>query len=448
MRLLRKPQATRRVARGLSISTHLLAALTACVVAALAFGLPMDRLDPQAGSWDNSGLSQLEQPLILPEVEKTRLLDPDWSDQLETWETVTVEPGDTLAAIFNRLGLKESELYAFLAAGVEARALERLYPGQIFKLRVEDKQLQELVYDTDRISGVRIFRDVDHFKTSSYTHRIEKRVGYASGMVSNTLTGALREAGLSPGIRGKLTRIFSRHIDFERQIRPGDTFTILFEEHYFTGEKLGEGNILAAELSVGGQTHQAIGFPDAQNKLRYYTPEGEGLEPAFIRYPVSYSRISSPFSTNRRHPILGIRRPHPGIDLVAPTGTPVKAAGSGIIESIGWQRGYGKTVVLDHGRGYTTLYAHLSRFDAALKQGDQIERGQVIAYVGSTGLSTGPHLHYEVHIEGQPQDPARVVLPGDPSLSAEQLAAFRRQAGPLLAQLDLLQRTRVALRDN
>ena len=168
----------------------------------------------------------------------------------------------------------------------------------------------------------------------------------------------------------------------------------------------------------------------------------------FIRFPLRYKKVSSPFRINRVHPVLGVRRPHTGIDLAAPTGTPVRAPGDGVVEFVGWQRGYGKTVIVDHGRGYTTLYAHLSRFARGLEKGDTLRRGEILAYVGSTGLSTGPHLHYEVHVDGKPHDPATVTLPGDPPLPENRLASFKRHSEPLLAQIDLLRRTRLALRDD
>lgn len=445
MSLSRKPQATRRVARSLSISTHIVAFIVACVVAALAFGLPLDKLDTHSPDAYPTGLSRLEQSLELPDADKTRMLDPNWTEQAEHWHTVTIEPGDTLAAIFKRLELDEAELYALLAVGSEARNLERLQPGQIFRLHIKKGRLQELVYDTDRVSGMRFFRDADVFKIAPYTHRIEKRISHVSGTISDTLGNALRHADLSRELRGKLQQIFARRIDFATRTRPGDTFTVLHEAHYFTGEKIGDGEILAAELVIGGETYRAVGFPDSRNRLRYYTPDGHGLEPAFIRYPLRYTKVSSPFSINRVHPVLGVRRPHTGIDLAAPKGTPVRAPGDGVVEFVGWQRGYGKTVIIDHGRGYTTLYAHLSSFAEGLEKGDILRRGEVLAHVGSTGLSTGPHLHYEVHVNGEPRDPATVALPGDPPIPEHRLAAFKRHADPLLAQVDLLQRTQLAL---
>ncbi|MDX1607075.1 MAG: peptidoglycan DD-metalloendopeptidase family protein, partial [Candidatus Competibacterales bacterium] len=399
-----RPGTRRRLYR----STHLLALVIACVVAALAFAVPLERL-PASRPLDLGAQIRLELPL--PDPDENALSAPLPDD--EHWQTVTVEPGDTLTRVFERLGLVERDLYAMLSAGEEARALENLLPGQVLRLRAEPRdQLQELVYETDRVSGVRIFRDGDSFKIARYLHRIEKRPAHVTGVVDGSFPASARAVGLSPALARQLQKLFGRRIDFDRQITPGDTFTVIYEEHYFEGEKIRDGQILGAELALESGRHRLVGFADPQGKLRYYTPEGQGLEPAFIRYPVRFSRVSSPYQTERLHPVLGLRRPHTGIDLAAPTGTPIRAAGDGVIRFSGWQGGYGRTLIVDHARDYSTLYAHLSRFKPGLRESSRVRRGEIIGYVGRSGLATGPHLHYEVRVNGVPHNPATVALPG------------------------------------
>lgn len=449
MRRRSKVQASRLGSKGLSLSVHIVAFIVACVVAAIAFGVPVERTVGKAtlAPPPASALDQIQLDLQLPEAADSSLLEPAPESQGEEWQTVIIEPGDTLSQVFTRLGLPSDEMYALLAAGSEARTLERLFPEQILKLRIDPatRTLQELVFETDLISGIRIFRENNSFKISRYMHKIEKRTAFATGVVQSTFLDATREAGLPRDLSNRLQRLFQRQVNFSRDVRRHDRFTILYKEHYFEGERIGFGEILAAELILNGRSRQLIGFPDAQGKMQYFTPEGQSLEPAFIRFPVNYQRVSSPFAPNRLHPVLGVRRPHTGIDLAAPTGTPIRAAGDGMVESAGWQSGYGKTIVIDHGRGYKTLYAHLSRYEPDLSAGDRIERGQIIGRVGRTGLATGPHLHYEVIVNGTPRNPATVELPGHPPLSGEQLAAFRSHAQPLMAQISLLRRTQIAL---
>lgn len=444
----RASQTTRHRSRRVSIFTLIAAFMVACVVAALAFGFPMEHSRLNAPDPAVDGLEQLSQPLQLPDATQSTLLDEDWQPQFADWTTVTVQKGDSLSAIFDRLGLPSEQLYQMLDAGSEARALETLQPDQVLRLRIEGDQLRELVYETDRISGTRIFRDGGAFKIAKYMHRIEQRPAFASGVIEDTFLDAARAAGLSTELGNRLRRIFAHRVDFSHQIKPQDSFTVLYEEHYFAGDKIADGDILAAELMLDEHRYRAIGFRDEHGKMHYYTPEGKGLEPAFMRYPAHFERVSSPFSANRLHPVLGIKRPHTGIDLAAPRGTPIRSVGDGVVVSAGWQSGYGRTVVIDHGRGYKTLYAHMAGFAKGLDAGDPVSRGQLIGYVGRSGLATGPHVHFEVQVNGRPRNPATIALPGDPPIPDKRVAEFRRYSEPLLAQIDLLRRTRLALQSN
>jgi murein DD-endopeptidase MepM/ murein hydrolase activator NlpD len=236
--------------------------------------------------------------------------------------------------------------------------------------------------------------------------------------------------------------IFRWDVDFALDIQPQDSFTVLYEERFLDGEKVGDGDILAAEFVNHGKMYRAVRYIDSEGNNQYFTPEGRSMRQTFLRSPVDFRRISSRFRPERWHPILGVKRPHRGVDYAAATGTPIWAAGDGKIAFIGTKGGYGKTIILQHGSRYSTLYGHLSRFHKGLKIGSQVRQGDVIGYVGMTGLATGPHLHYEFRIDGKHVNPITVKLPRPLLLNGKQLAEFRRQTAPLIAQLNTHQNAR------
>ncbi len=443
---LAPPQATPVQTQRLPSSVHVVSLVVACAVAALAFGFPLKgHVTALDGKIDGHG--QIMESLKLPPADEGALYNPSWQPQLGNWQTVTVQQGDTLASIFDSLGLPADDARTILHSdNPAAKTLRNLPVGLILRLHRADGQLKELVFETPALGAIRIAREDSGYQVSKCSSMIEQRTAFATGSVHGSFLDSAARAGLSPVLSRRLERIFAHRIDFAKDVKANDRFTIIYREHFFNGEKLGDGDILAADLELSGHRYVAVGFPDHQGRLHYYTPDGKGIEPALMRYPLHFERVSSPFGAARMHPILGVVRPHTGIDLAAPRGTPIKAAGDGVIEYRDWMHGYGKTIMIDHGRGYETLYAHMVRFNPGLHDGERVTKGQVIGYVGATGLATGPHLHYEVRIDGVPRNPATVALPGDPPIAPSRLAAFRNQAAPLLAQIDLLNRTRVALR--
>jgi murein DD-endopeptidase MepM/ murein hydrolase activator NlpD len=250
------------------------------------------------------------------------------------------------------------------------------------------------------------------------------------GVVNTSLTQAAQEAGLSNELIIQLTNIFAWDIDFATKIQNGDQFTIIYEKSDVTN-----GQIMAAEFVTGGKTFTAIRYKDSEGQINYYSPEGKMMRKAFLSTPVDFIRISSGFDVHRKHPILNRIRAHKGVDYAARTGTPVKAAGDGKIIFLGRKGGYGQVMILEHGEHYETLYAHLSDFKKGLQSGDQVEQGQVIGYVGQTGLATGPHLHYEFRVDGVHRNPEALNHQHTLPLSDNKLAEFKSQSRPLLAQL-------------
>lgn len=280
------------------------------------------------------------------------------------------------------------------------------------------------------------------------TQTLETRLAYASGTVETNLFDDGQEAGLTDALIIKLTEIFGWDVDFALGVRKGDRFVVIYEERYWLGQKVGDGQILAAEFVNRGRTLRAIGRRDANGFTHYYTPDGMEMQRMFLRTPVKYTRISSRYTetAGRLHPILKRMTAHRGIDYAAPTGTPVRATAVGRVLALGPDGGYGNRVIVNHGGKYETVYGHLSKFEPGLRDGSRVEQGQIIGYVGSTGLSTGPHLHYEFRVDGSHRDPLHYAFPAAARMAAEIRADFVKDAPMWTAKLDTMGGTTVAVR--
>lgn len=267
--------------------------------------------------------------------------------------------------------------------------------------------------------------------------QIETRHAFVSGRIDTSLFEDGQQAGLSDALILKLIEIFGWDIDFALGIKPGDTFAVIHEEKFWMGQKIGDGPILAAEFVNRGKLHHALGYKDKTGVTAYYELDGISKKKRFLRTPIEFSRISSRYTPTRFHPILKIWTAHRGVDYAAPTDTPIRATAAGRIMTMEWNGGYGKSIEIKHDAAYNTLYAHLSRYAPNIRAGYYVEQGQIIGYVGQTGLATGPHLHYEFHVRGVHRDPLQFKFPGTPIL-AEQRQEFFAQVQPLIAQLKLI----------
>jgi murein DD-endopeptidase MepM/ murein hydrolase activator NlpD len=265
-----------------------------------------------------------------------------------------------------------------------------------------------------------------------------------SGEIRSSLFAATDAAGLSDNVAVQLADIFAGDVDFHRDLRRGDKFTVIYEMFFHEGRAIKSGRLLAAEFINQGKSYRAVWFQDAEGKGAYYTPEGKNLRKAFLRSPLEFSRVSSGFSM-RFHPILQQWRAHKGIDYAAPTGTHVKATADGVVESVGRQNGYGNFIMLKHQGGFSTSYAHLSSFAGGLRKGARVRQGDVIGHVGQTGWATGPHLHYEFRVNDQVRNPLTVALPAALPVPAQQITAFNSVSARLAAELNLLKNTNLAL---
>ena len=332
--------------------------------------------------------------------------------------------------------------------GGDTGSLAQIRAGESLQVKQDTKgQLLELRRQINEERSLRVTRQAGVFRARTVTAEIERRTTYRVGVIDES-TGSLflagQEAGMSDRVIMQLFDVFRWDIDFAQDIQPGDRFSVVYEEVYRNGEKLRDGDILAAEFINRSKPLRAVAFTDNAGRSDYYTPKGDPMHKAFIRTPVAFSRISSRFGF-RRHPVLNRIRSHKGVDYAASQGTPVKATGDGKIIHRGRRGGYGNTVLIQHANGIVTLYGHLSRFASGQSLGSRVKQGQLIGYVGSTGLATGPHLHYEFHVNGVHQNPLSVKLPNAEPLNPNSLVAFRNKATPLIAQLDALSHIQIAL---
>ncbi len=344
--------------------------------------------------------------------------------------------GDTLAAFLGRLGIDEQEI----ARLVRSRALHALRPGVNVRAEVSANGTPlSLSFLTGRDTLVSVAADGENYRASEAVAPLETRVTMRSSVIRSSLFAATDSAGIPDGIAMQLADVFAADVDFYRDLRKGDRFTVVYELYLLRGRPVRAGRLLAAEFVNQGRTLRAIHYQSS-----YYTPEGKNLRKAFLRYPLEFSRVSSGFGM-RRHPIYGGWRAHKGIDYAAPTGTRVRAVADGMVEFAGRKGGYGNVVILRHNGQYSTVYGHLSRI--AVRRGARVAQNDTIGLVGATGWATGPHLHYEFRIAGQARNPLSIAMPAAQPVPQQQLAAFAAFAQPLVAQLDLAANADLALLD-
>jgi len=374
------------------------------------------------------------QPLAGPAVEPPAAGTSDKQTEFRL-KRHTIIAGDTLAGIFADNGLSPSTLYRLLQAGSEAKSLSRIRPGQELAMRISTEgQLDQLVLVRNRIESLRFDRKDEGFSVHVDNRTVERKKASVSGTIQSSLFVDGLESGLSDGQIMELAEVFGWDIDFALEIRAGDQFRVVFEEQYVDGEKLRNGPILAAEFVNRGRVYQAFRYENG-DRTGYYDADGRSKRRAFIRTPIKFARISSRFQPKRWHPVLKKWKAHKGVDYAAPTGTAIKATGDGKVVFRGWQKGYGRIVIVQHSNQYKTVYAHMSKFRSKVKKGSRVKQGQVIGYVGSSGWATGPHLHYEFRVNNVKRNPLTVDLPKSLPLPRNQLAKFKQEIAPLTQQL-------------
>ena len=399
---------------------------------------------------NESTLSERKQKpiaLALAETNRSNLGEEAATPAPQTlWKTKQVKAGDSLSVLFQQVGLPDTSLFELMNSHPATKQLTRLQPGQTFHFQIADKQLLSLTYEKDSLNRTEFVRTDAGFVEKNTLLKPDTFIAYREATIAHSLFAAGTEAGMEESLIMELANIFGWDIDFALDIRSNDRFKILYEEKFLNGEKLGNGSILAAEFINQGVSYRAVRYTDSNGNSGYFTPDGKSMRKAFLRTPVDFTRISSHFNLKRKHPILKTVRAHKGTDYAAPRGTPIRAAGDGKVIWAGTKGGYGRTVIIQHGQTYKTLYAHMYKYGRGIRAGKRVKQGQTIGYVGSSGLSTGPHLHYEFHVNGAVRNPVRVKLPKAKSIPKAEMPEFTLQTQPIVAQLQAYgQRLQVAL---
>jgi murein DD-endopeptidase MepM/ murein hydrolase activator NlpD len=385
---------------------------------------------------------------------------PDLSSQISALEQQSsnehfvheekIRAGDTLAALLNRLGVDDEAAENFIKKDKVAKGVMQLKTGKRVQAQTDDEGnlqwLRAVVVDgkDNPVKNIKISRKGDNFVAEEEAAKLERRVEMHARTISSTLYAATDSsedgAKLPDSIVKQIVEMFSTSIDFRGDLKRGDHFNVVYETFWQDGEFVRAGRILAGEFTNKGTTYQSVWFEDPQSKQGggYYSFDGKALKKAFLKSPVEFSRISSGFAM-RVHPISGQWKAHKGIDFPAPTGTPIRASGDGVIDFAGTQNGYGNFVMIKHWANYTTAYAHMSRFAPGIKKGSKVSQGDVIGYVGTTGWSTGAHLHYEFRVGGEAKDPSTMNVQAQAPLTAAEMSRFKAYASDMSHRFALLQ---------
>ncbi len=363
---------------------------------------------------------------------------------IDSWQQTELKPGDNLSRVFTRHALSAADALA-IASSAPKRVLN-LHPGQVIKwLSSGSNNVTRMRIETSPLIAHVFERSID----GKYKYQLDEKVAdrrpkFAHATITSSLflDGARQDIPQSTLI--ELAGLFGWDIDFALDIRQGDEFSLIYEELFLDGKRIGFGNILIANFMNRGRELTAIRYEDNKGEAQYYDPSGHSMRKEFLRNPIDLARISSRFNLRRKHPVLNKFRAHKGTDYAASTGTPIKSTGDGKVIFAGRKGGFGNCVIIQHGSRYQTLYAHLSKFNRKARKGRRVKQGQVIGYVGSTGLATGPHLHFEFRVDGVHRDSLRIKLPKSRSISKDQRKAYRAEADRMIEWLKSQQSTQIA----
>ncbi len=391
---------------------------------------------------ENIAVEVVEQDLTIPNA-----LVKDEENVAVYSRQEIVRRGDTVSSLLSRLGADDPNAVDFLKSDSTAKSIYKsLVPGRVVETRINDEG--ELLSLRMRLGGdsvLKIMKIGDELLSLEETLPMDKRIIFKSGLIRSSLFAATDSADVPDTIATQLLKLFGTEIDFHHDLQRNDQFAVAYEAFYDGADVIRVGRLIAAEFVNRGESHRLVLFEDSIGDDEYYTPEGKSLKRAFMRSPLEFSRVSSGFSNARQHPVFGDWRAHRGVDFPAPHGTPILATCEGVVEFAGAQNGYGNVVELKHYNQFSTLYAHMSSYAAAIRKGAHIKQGQVIGYVGSTGWATGPHVHYEFKIAGVPQDPQGKLVPIAMPVVPGFKAIFELTAKPMFAKLDMMRETASAV---
>lgn len=367
-------------------------------------------------------------------------------DQQQFIHEERIRPGDSLGSVFTRLGIEDQQAQAFVRSDKVARSILSLKTGKRIQAETDENglllSLHATIADKDQFKTITVKRKGDKFVSDAAPAQLERRVEMRSRNITSSLYAATDDASdgsqIPDSIVNQIVEMFSTNIDFRSDLKRGDRFNVVYETYWLDGEMVRTGRILAGEFVNRGVAYQSVWYEDpVTHQGGYYSLDGKSLKKAFLKSPVAFNRISSGFSM-RLHPVFGVWKKHEGVDFAAPLGTPIKAAGDGVVEFVGTQNGYGNIVVLKHWSNYSTAYGHMSRFASGLHRGEKVAQGDVIGYVGATGWATGPHLHYEFRIGGHATDPMALKNLQQQPLSPGELSRFKMAAAEMSHRFSLL----------
>ena len=346
-----------------------------------------------------------------------------------------IKAGDTLEELFIENNLSIGQLFQIMSSKLAEQYLKYLRPGDTIVINHINGEIINLTRNLNLKKALFIQKDAENYNSSIIDRDIQIRKKFGYGNIKTSLFESAIENGLSEKLIMNLTEILAWDIDFVYDIRIDDDFYVLFEEIWQDDKYVTDGNIIALEFNNNGRKFQAIRYTNENGVPNYFTPDGNNMSKAFIRAPLDFTRVSSNFNPNRKHPILNTIRAHRGVDYAAPKGTKIKASGDGKIIFRGVKSGYGNVIILQHGDNITTLYAHMSGFNSAFKLGDRVRQNQVIGYVGSSGLATAPHLHYEYRVNGVHKNPRTVKLPQAQPIKKKYVNDFLIQSKSIMSEL-------------
>lgn len=390
----------------------------------------------------NLSVEPVKASMQLPQPYTLRAIPPPASSQQTTEavaepEIINIEKNDSLSTALDRVGITKQVIHQ-IAISENSKLITHIRPGDQLKVWLDDQgELQKIHYPKSALTTIEVTKSPSGFTIQKELKDVEVRTVVAYGEILGAFYPAAERAGLSPKSIMALADILAWDVDFARELRGGDRFKVIYEKRYIDDEYIGDGDILAAQITTdnGQQIHNGFALREKGEIIGYYDEEGNNLRKAFLKAPMDTVRITSRFNPKRLHPIFGDRRPHRGVDYGARTGTPIRVTGNGQVTYRGWQGGYGKSIKVRHTNGYETFYAHMSKY-GKFKKGQMVKQGQIIGYVGSTGNSTGPHLHYEFRINGKHVDPLKMKFPAAGPIQAQYRDQFMQTSRLLLSQLE------------
>ncbi|TLS67926.1 M23 family peptidase [Mariprofundus erugo] len=359
---------------------------------------------------------------------------------VEKKRVIQLQSGDHAVAGLQRLGFDLATSRRMVAVALPVYNLRDIRAGQKFK-RIDSADAIDVYYNISGEERLHLHQQKDQeWQCTKEVREVLTRQRVVAGTIDDSLFGAADQAGMDQRTTMNLVDIFAWDIDFARDMRSGDSFDVVYEEHFDDEGNILDTTILAAEFVNQGTHYRAVRYVDSSDKAEYFTPDGKSMRKAYLKAPVKFSRISSRFQTRRLHPVLGYTRAHRGVDYAAPTGTPIHAIGDGYVSFAGWKNGFGRFILITHNnRNHATAYGHMHGFARNIKAGVRVKQGQVIGYVGMSGLATGPHLHFEFRVRGVAVNPLTVKHPPAQPVAGREYHRFQQQVAPLLTELDELQ---------